>query len=132
MDVMFYNMIRLGSPILLLEECGTPVRPNLLTHDQRYVLHPPVNVQHHIRHTRVEMYSLFCRLHNANICQRSASLCNMVMQPGPLILPPNQRSIVLPSFRVIDFGNGRGKDEDYSEHEKKYARRELDLCALDV
>jgi hypothetical protein len=74
-----------SSPILLLEDCGKQVDPGFLTPYQRYVLPCTCNTTlTRTRHVRIEMYSLFCRLHQANIAQRSAALRNMVMQPGPL------------------------------------------------
>ncbi|TFY71843.1 hypothetical protein EVG20_g1149 [Dentipellis fragilis] len=38
------------------------------------------------------------------VVQNSFFTRNIVMQPGPLTLPPEKRSIDRPSFRVIDFG----------------------------
>jgi hypothetical protein len=78
------------------------------------------------------MYSLFCRLHDADIFQQSASLRNMVMQPGPLTLPPHQRSMEHPSFRVIDFGSGETGTSYYEDDEKRLAMGELCLYENEV
>ena len=79
------------------------------------------------------MYSLFCRLHDADIFQQSASLRNMVMQPGPLTLPPDRRSMEHPSFRVIDFGSGQTTGKCSCEYGKKrLAMRELRLFPDEV
>ncbi|KAJ7031152.1 hypothetical protein C8F04DRAFT_1111733 [Mycena alexandri] len=75
------------SPILLLEECGSPVDPQTLTHDNK-----------------AECFSLFLRLHLSGFLQKSAFKKNILVQPGPLTVPPPQRSLQSPSFRVIDFG----------------------------
>jgi hypothetical protein len=118
-----------SSPILLLEDCGKQVNPELLTLDQKYVLHCTCNYAlTRTRHVRIEMYSLFCRLHQVKIAQRSAALRNMVMQPGPLTVPPHKRSMAHASFRVIDFGSGRIRDN--CDSEKNQARSELMLDAM--
>ena len=46
-------------------------------------------------------------LHKENIVQGSPAPRNIVMQPGPLTLPPAQRSLETPSFRIIDFGRAK-------------------------
>ena len=33
----------------------------------------------------------------------------MLIQPGPLTVPPSKRSLASPSFRIIDFGRARYK-----------------------
>lgn len=50
--------------------------------------------------------NLFRRLHDAKFYQGSVYPRNVVMQPGPLTLPPAERSYDSPSFRIIDFGRG--------------------------
>ncbi|KAI0366532.1 hypothetical protein BV20DRAFT_1124167 [Pilatotrama ljubarskyi] len=75
------------SPILLMEECGEPVRPEKFTVDQR-----------------TECFSLVLRLHMANITQGSFYVRNIMIQPGPLSHPPAARTFDRPSFRIIDFG----------------------------
>lgn len=46
------------------------------------------------------------RLHYAGFTQNSFSARNVLYQAGPLALPPSQRSLKTPSFRIIDFGRG--------------------------
>ncbi|KAF8173817.1 hypothetical protein K438DRAFT_1728295 [Mycena galopus ATCC 62051] len=75
------------SPILLLEECGEPVDPRILSHDNK-----------------AECFSMFLRLHLSGFLQKSAFKKNILVQPGPLTVPPQTRSLHSPSFRVIDFG----------------------------
>lgn len=77
------------SPILLMEECGTRVelRANNLSDEQK-----------------TECYSLFLRLHSAGFLHQSTYVRNIVMQPGPLTRHPSLRSMMTPSFRLIDFG----------------------------
>jgi len=53
---------------------------------------------------REEVYSLFLHLHNSDFLHNSPYVRNILIQPGPLTRPPNERSIVTPSFRIIDFG----------------------------
>ncbi|KAH9933090.1 hypothetical protein B0H21DRAFT_711749 [Amylocystis lapponica] len=75
------------SPVLLMEECGEPIKPAKFTLD-----------------ARSECYSLILRLHYAGFTQGSLYVRNVVVQPGPLTIPPEERSMVCPSYRIIDFG----------------------------
>ncbi|KDQ58462.1 hypothetical protein JAAARDRAFT_176423 [Jaapia argillacea MUCL 33604] len=75
------------SPILLIEECGTPIDPEDFTSDQR-----------------TECLSLLLRLHLADFVQGSFYVRNVCTQPGPLTAHPLMRSTKTPSFRIIDFG----------------------------
>ncbi|KAJ7906202.1 hypothetical protein B0H13DRAFT_1619636, partial [Mycena leptocephala] len=77
------------SPILLLEECGSPILPQKFTADDRS-----------------ECYSLALRLHYAEFTQGSFYIRNILRQPGPLTVAPSARSDRTPSFRIIDFGRG--------------------------
>ncbi|KAK7026580.1 hypothetical protein R3P38DRAFT_2942570 [Favolaschia claudopus] len=87
------------SPILLLEECGEPIDPQTLSHDDK-----------------AECFSLFLRLHLSGIVQKSAFKNNILVQPGPLTAPPHRRSLNSPSFRVIDFGRSlRRTDRNQKE-----------------
>ena len=47
------------------------------------------------------------RLNHLNIIQGSFYVRNVLVQPGPLTVPPERRSRAHPSFRIIDFGRGR-------------------------
>ncbi|EMD36867.1 hypothetical protein CERSUDRAFT_35514, partial [Gelatoporia subvermispora B] len=77
------------SPILLMEECGEPINPSTFSLDDRS-----------------ECYSLVLRLHRAGFIQNSFYTRNILMQRGPLTVPPSERSHRTPSFRIIDFGRG--------------------------
>lgn len=52
------------------------------------------------------MFAMLQRLHYVGFTQNSFSVRNILMQPGPLALPPAERSLEHPSFRIIDFGSG--------------------------
>jgi hypothetical protein len=54
---------------------------------------------------------MFVNLHNAGFLQGSVYPRNILMQPGPLTLPPSKRSLASPSFRIIDFGRGEHKQD---------------------
>ncbi|KNZ76234.1 hypothetical protein J132_11104 [Termitomyces sp. J132] len=83
------------SPILLLEDCGSPVDPKELTYDQKN-----------------EALSLIYRFHCAGWAHGSIYPRNIVIQPGPISAPPSLRSNEDPSFRLIDFGRSyQCKDE---------------------
>ncbi|MCJ1320806.1 hypothetical protein MMC15_006147 [Xylographa vitiligo] len=75
------------SPILLVEDCGVPVKEGRLSQTDKE-----------------EIYSLFLRLHQARFVQNSPFMHNILIQPGPLTRPPIERSLTTPSFRTIDFG----------------------------
>ncbi|KAG7442756.1 uncharacterized protein BT62DRAFT_1010089 [Guyanagaster necrorhizus] len=77
------------SPILLVEECGTPIEPEQFSEDERS-----------------ECFSLVLRLHHAGFVQNSLYPRNILRQPGPLTVRPSERSLKTPSFRIIDFGRG--------------------------
>ncbi|CCM04809.1 uncharacterized protein FIBRA_07002 [Fibroporia radiculosa] len=74
------------SPILLVEECGVPIRSYGMNPDEWCCL------------THV------LRLHYANFIQNFLYERNILIQPGPLSHPPSERSFDRPSFRIIDFG----------------------------
>ncbi|KAG7445327.1 uncharacterized protein BT62DRAFT_933169 [Guyanagaster necrorhizus] len=78
------------SPILLLEECGTPIEPEEFSEDKRS-----------------ECFSLVLRLHHADFVHNSLYPRNILRQPGPLTVRPSERSLKTPSFRIIDFGRGK-------------------------
>ncbi|KAI0649760.1 hypothetical protein C8Q79DRAFT_1006101 [Trametes meyenii] len=76
--------------ILLMEECGKDIgSPSDWSHNQR-----------------VDCFNLYCRLGDAGFVQASPYTRNMLVQPGPLSVPPERRSLEQPSFRIIDFGRG--------------------------
>jgi len=52
---------------------------------------------------------MFVNLHNAGFLQGSVYPRNVLIQPGPLTLPPSERSLASPSFRIIDFGRAEYK-----------------------
>ncbi|KAG6851843.1 hypothetical protein C0991_005553, partial [Blastosporella zonata] len=89
------------SPILLLEDCGTIIDPDLLTHDQK-----------------TEALSLIHRFHFAGWAHGSVYHRNILTQPGPLSMPPSKRSKDTPSFRLIDFGRS------YHVDNTKYTKSE--------
>ncbi|KAJ6606480.1 hypothetical protein DFH09DRAFT_1353592 [Mycena vulgaris] len=79
------------SPIMLLENCGTPLDADVLSPDQK-----------------TECWSLLQRLHHADWVHGSVAERNVVVQAGPMRMPQGwmreweERDAV--SFRVIDFG----------------------------
>lgn len=82
------------SAILLVEACGTSIEGKTLN-----------------SHERRTTASLFSRLHDVGFVQNSEYPRNMLIQPGPLSLPPVQRSRSTPSFRLIDFGRAIDEEE---------------------
>ncbi|KAJ3516058.1 hypothetical protein NLJ89_g1367 [Agrocybe chaxingu] len=110
------------SPILLVEECGKPIKSEELTADDKS-----------------ECISLILRLHDAGWVHGSVAQRNILVQPGPLSGWPVERGLRPSirgglrdewSFRLIDFGrsmdfeadeNGsmRGKQLDAGFHERK-------------
>ena len=83
---------------------------------------------------------MMLRLHYEGILQGSFYVRNIMMQPGPLTAPPEQRSNKTPSFRIIDFGRGelwegnkdgpemeKRKWDDAISDEDRRAQRELEI-----
>ncbi|KAF6747674.1 hypothetical protein DFP72DRAFT_821473 [Ephemerocybe angulata] len=97
---------RYRSPILLIEDCGTPV---CATVDE-------MNID-----DRQEIATLFFRLHQAGWCHNSAYTRNVLRQLGPINDFPlarmcnahNRSDMRQTSFRLIDFGRSE-KDKDGS------------------
>lgn len=96
------------------------------------------------------MYNMVQRLHFAGFVQGSMNDRNILVQAGPLHLPPSKRSLSEPSFRIIDFGRGKYMKFEYGTHtelhwgalrgvddvakERRYAgelfgMRKLDVCS---
>ncbi|KDQ22632.1 hypothetical protein PLEOSDRAFT_1087208 [Pleurotus ostreatus PC15] len=75
------------SPILLMEDCGTPINPRAMSIDDR-----------------TECYSFLLRLQNAEFNHNSFWIRNILTQPGPLHLPPHERTNDVQSYRLIDAG----------------------------
>ncbi|KAK7017626.1 hypothetical protein R3P38DRAFT_3559692 [Favolaschia claudopus] len=98
------------SPILLLEECGNPIKPEKFTPDERS-----------------ECYSLALRLHHAEFTQNSFYVRNILRQPGPLTAPPSERSDKTPSFRIIDHGRGEHWQHKLEDLNEKNAKKWLQV-----
>lgn len=60
-----------------------------------------------------------------DIVQGSFYVRNIMVQPGPLSVPPEQRSYDTPSFRIIDFGRGRCWEWDRSKPDADKLRFEF-------
>ncbi|KDQ10302.1 hypothetical protein BOTBODRAFT_116057 [Botryobasidium botryosum FD-172 SS1] len=92
--------------IMLLEDCGRNVQPAELS-----------------RRQKEECWSLLCRLHYAGFTQGSMYQRNVMIQPGPLSIPPERRSMATPSYRIIDFGRARAaadcSESDLQERKKQ-------------
>ncbi|PCH41049.1 hypothetical protein WOLCODRAFT_137154 [Wolfiporia cocos MD-104 SS10] len=106
-DRLYYNYdVRVSglSPILLMEECGTPIEPENFSLDDRS-----------------ECYSLILRLHIEDILHNSLYTRNILWQPGPLTKPPEQRSRRTPSFRIIDFGRSENIEGEDMLRSKRFS-----------
>lgn len=73
---------------------------------------------------RKAIETLLKRLHKANFVQRSFYARNIVVQPGPLWLPPAYRSLDEPSYRIIDFGRALGFGINCSSPDLMYTEAE--------
>ena len=77
---------------------------------------------------REEICSLFLHLHNSDFLHNSPYVRNILIQPGPLTRPPNERSIVTPSFRIIDFGRTE-RYETYLAKDRGATSKDLEMEA---
>ncbi|KAK0192445.1 hypothetical protein F5146DRAFT_928051 [Armillaria mellea] len=100
--------IGLLSPILLMEECGTPIDVKRLTPKDRELI-----------------YSFAIRIHRCGVSQGSFFDRNVLVQPGPLSVPPSLRSPSVPSFRVIDFGRGERRGDMTKREWKTICKDEM-------
>ena len=58
---------------------------------------------------RKECFALYKYLHDAGFAQLSPDPADVLVQPGPLTVPPAERTLECPSFRLVDFGRARGR-----------------------
>jgi hypothetical protein len=79
---------------------------------------------------REEVYSLFLHLHNSDFLRNSPYVRNILIQPGPITRPSNERSIVTPSFRIIDFGPTE-RHETYLAEARGATKEDLEIEAAD-
>ncbi|KAI0366521.1 hypothetical protein BV20DRAFT_640466 [Pilatotrama ljubarskyi] len=75
------------TPILLMEDCGAPVPLEEMKNAERR-----------------QCWSLIDSLHQAGIAHGSAHPRNILVQPGPLCAPAEDRSMRTPSYRLISLG----------------------------
>ncbi|TFK88184.1 hypothetical protein K466DRAFT_489487 [Polyporus arcularius HHB13444] len=78
------------TPILLVEECGR-------------ALGEAECARTSLEHQR-QCASMLKRFHRAGCFHQTIYGRNILVQPGPLDLPPEKRSATTPSFRMIDLG----------------------------
>lgn len=125
------------SPILLMEDCGKPIAAEDLDRLQRYAcLHCSLPSFRETDYDRVlirtDCYALIVRLQMEQYLHGSFHERNIVVQPGPLTLPPMMRSMDTPSFRVIDFGRTINwnqwlkaeRDSHLAKHKKETEEKE--------
>ncbi|KAF4581492.1 hypothetical protein EYR38_002821 [Pleurotus pulmonarius] len=89
------------SPILLLEDCGTPIKPHEMHIDDR-----------------TECLSFLVRLYLEDMSHSSFYPRNIMVQPGPLSSAPKDRTMQHPSFRLIDLGR--------ADHWSMHTQREVE------
>jgi len=101
------------SPILLIEECGSPIDAQTMSADDR-----------------AECYSLLVRLHVEGFTHHSFHERNILVKPGPLTRPPEERSMEIPCFRVVDFGRSTYRSEDDRNDDHAMTQFEERNCTL--
>ena len=72
---------------------------------------------------RTRIHAMFLHLHNAGFLQGSVYPRNILIQPGPLTVPPSKRSMASPSFRIIDFGR--------ADYKRDFLRDAIGVTALE-
>ncbi|KAH9903249.1 hypothetical protein C8Q73DRAFT_635066 [Cubamyces lactineus] len=75
------------TPILLMEDCGTPVE-----------------LQSMQKAERQQCWNLVDSLHASGVAHGSPHSRNILVQPGPLSMPREQRTLGTPSFRIASLG----------------------------
>ncbi|RPD61825.1 hypothetical protein L227DRAFT_574304 [Lentinus tigrinus ALCF2SS1-6] len=92
--------IRWPQPILLMEDCGSPI--DLGETPERY---------------RRECATLVDWLHDGEFLHSDLRPSKFLVQAGPLTVPPHRRSWQSPSFRLVGFGMSNGlpisQDDDF-------------------
>ncbi|KAL1744186.1 hypothetical protein HDZ31DRAFT_39187 [Schizophyllum fasciatum] len=101
---------RYMSAILLVEDCGDQVEEGKLNEDDRH-----------------ECADMYMRMHQAGWVHGSVFPRNTVVQKGPLYLPPEERTMDEPSFRVIDFGRSM---QDKTKGAELRWREDQDVLSL--
>lgn len=125
------------SPILLMEECGTPIVAKKLSRYERYAfLFSSSSFHRGLRaFFRIKCFALIARLSFAEYVHLSVYERNIVVQPGPLTQPPIMRSMDTPSFRVIDFGRTIPWDvylkTEFGLSSARFGRRNSDVPRAD-
>ena len=110
------------SPILLLEDCGMPIETSTLRADDRFVSRLGLQMfPEGIILLRTQLRAMFSIFHHAGFLQGSVYPRNILIQPGPLTIPPSKRSLASPSFRIIDFGR--------ANHEHEFIRNTIGVAA---
>ena len=113
------------SPILLLEDCGMPIETSTLCADDRFVSHLGLQMfPEGIILLRTQLHAMFAIFHHAGFLQGSVYPRNILIQPGPLTIPPSKRSLASPSFRIIDFGR--------AEHNHKFICDAIGVAAWNL
>ncbi len=72
---------------------------------------------------RMQLRATFVNLHDAGFLQGSIYPRNILIQPGPLTIPPSKRSLASPSFRIIDFGR--------ADYKRNFLRDAIGVAALE-
>ena len=85
---------------------------------------PLSNCSHARSHTilapREECLSLVRRLQDDGLTNASMYLRNILVQPGPLSAPRDERTMEKPSFRLIDFGRAVLRRKSGFEKQRKH------------
>ncbi|TBU30410.1 hypothetical protein BD311DRAFT_754829 [Dichomitus squalens] len=103
--------------ILLMEDCGEPIDPATMPYKHRE-----------------QCFDLVQRMHRQGFSHGHPHPRNMLVQPGPLSLPPPLRSMASPSFRLVSFGRWRALSHPLPKESQLGAKRafekgrEIDVC----
>ena len=88
------------SSLFLIEDCGRSV--NNFFKDHKTEEYP-----HIVREIWAQVPAMYASLHRTGLLQGSVKSTNLAIQPGPLSSPMKERSYNSPSFRILDFGRTR-------------------------
>lgn len=127
------------SPVLLMEDCGSPIELKNMSLAEKCVRHSIVSwfqisslilfllqiLTLPLRLVREEVLSKYLHLQNAEFQHCSCYPRNVLVQPGPLSVHPRERSLKTPSYRLVDLGRFERPDDNVDKWDPQHQSKEV-------